>query len=119
MQSTSEADTGQRIALEDTDHLEFNAGSVTDAYAEISTTVVCQLPSSPSVRDVKGYILKALLRQMPVLSIEDIHELRILLDVDVTNDASVDEQIAAVFEAAVQIIARWQQSQSEQGRFSA
>lgn len=114
MQSATESDTEQCIVLEDTEYLEFVAGSVTDAYTEIHETIISRLPSSPSLRDVEGHVLKGLLRQVPVLSIEDVHELRVLLDVDVPDDASVDEQISTVFQEALQIIAKWQRSKHEQ-----
>jgi len=111
MQSTSEQDTRQCIVPEDTDLLEFIAGNITVAYSEIRRTVKSKLHNSPSLRVVQGHVLKGLLRQYSVLTIEDVLELRVLIDVDVTDNASVDEMIASVLEEAAEILAAWLKSQ--------
>jgi hypothetical protein len=115
MQSIT-TDSGHRIVLESTDHIRFNAGNVENAYEQIHASATGR---STSFRDLRGYVLKGLLRQVGDFGVEDAQELRVLLDVSVDDDASVDETIAAIFEESIRIIARWKRAQNDQQGASA
>lgn len=114
MQYQIETHTGQRIVLEDIEQLEFAAGGVTEAYRHIYEATTSEVSYSPSVRDVQGHVLRGLFREIPILGIEDICELRVLLDVAINEETPLGVQIAAIFQEAVQIIARWAGSQPHQ-----
>lgn len=119
MQYQIETETGRRIVLKECEYLDFAAGTVTDAYEVIHDTSKSDLSSSPSVQEIKGHVLKGLLRQLPILSIPDVRELRVLLDVDIEAETPIDDKIVIIFEAAIQIITRWAECQYEQQGVSA
>ena len=111
-----QTDSSHRIILESTDHIHFKAGSARKAYEKIHASATGR---STSFRDLRGYVLKGLLRQVADFNIEDAQELRVLLDVTVDDDASVDETVAAIFEEALRIISRWKQTQRDKQEASA
>lgn len=89
------------------EQLAFRAGSFAAARREVQTTVEGSLSASATPSEVTRHVLVALLDQIPALSVPDVLELRVVLDIDDIEDAPLGEQIEAVFESAVHLIVQW------------
>ena len=103
MSSQTEATNGQQSAFE-----QFTTtGSQPDGHHQIHSAVLKQVSPDSSVQTIRDHVLKSLCLRVPALSVADVHDLRVSLDVDVDADVPVDEQVTAVLQAAVATLAEW------------
>jgi hypothetical protein len=113
--STELPSADEPVDIAPVEHVEFAAGSATDAYEEIQAEVSSALKESASTADVQKHVLLALAEQVDGLDTPDVLELQKLLDVDVDGETQ-DARIATVFEAALATVVRWSESPAESER---
>jgi hypothetical protein len=87
----TEATDGQQTTLKQVTAPESRPDS-----QQIQAAVQEEVSDNSSLRTIRDRVLKTLCQQVPSLSVADIHDLRVSLDIDVDADAPVDAQITAV-----------------------